>query len=203
MSEQKQRKTDRRTRYTRQVIKDAFLSLKKDTDFNSITVSAICKEAEISRGTFYLHYQNTMDVLDEILDEILPKTRELASHLSLSSSEENSCCLSPFCAFIRENTKYYCIFLDDSLSSYLVEKVLSRYEETTLKQLLQNSFLSPRQLQNLLCFQFNGCFAVTKKNILLDNAKWNEIQSCIDCFIHNGLSSYINKPQKRQLPENS
>ena len=114
---------------------------------------------------------------------ILPKTRELTSHLSLSSPEGNSCCLSPFCIFIRENAEYYCIFLDDSLSAYLVEKVLSRYEETTLKQLLQNSSLSPRQLQNLLCFQFNGCFVVTKRNIRMKEDKWAEIQTCIDCFI--------------------
>ena len=195
MSEQNQKKMDRRTRYTRQVIKDAFLSLKKDTDFNSITVSAICKEAEISRGTFYLHYQNTMDVLDEILDEILPMTRELTGHLSLLSSKESTCCLSPFCTFIRENRKYHCIFLDDSLNAYLVEKVLSRYEETTLKQLLQNSSLSLEQLQNLLCFQFNGCFAVTKKNIRTKEADWMEIQACIDFFIQSGLKNWVN-PEK-------
>ena len=104
MNEKKKRKTDRRTLYTRQVIKDAFLSLKKNTDFNSITVSALCKEAEISRGTFYLHYQNTRDVLDEILEDIMPQTRELTAQLS-TPPEKGACCLAPFCIFKRENTK--------------------------------------------------------------------------------------------------
>ena len=189
MPEKKNRKTDRRTLYTRQVIKDAFLSLKKGRDFNSITVSAICKEAEISRGTFYLHYQNTRDVLDDILDDIMPQTSELTAQLSLSQGDV-SCCLSPFCAFIRENEQYHCIFLDDSLSAYLVEKILSGYKETTLRQLSQNSSLSHRQLEDLLCFQFNGCFAVIKRNICLGTSEWEQIRTCIDRFIKSGFEAH-------------
>ncbi len=190
MSEKKKRKTDRRTLYTRQVIKDAFLSLKKNTDFNSITVSALCREAEISRGTFYLHYQNTRDVLDEILDDILPQTRELTAQIT-SAPGEDPCCLSPFCVFMRENTRYHCIFLDDTLSAYLIQKVLSRYQDTTLRLLAQDSTLSPRQLEDLLWFQFNGCFAVTKKNIRLGQDEWAQTQDCIDRFIQNGLKAHM------------
>ncbi len=53
MSE-KTRKQDRRTRYTRQTIKDTFLELLKQKSFTKITVTEICKNAEINRGTFYL-----------------------------------------------------------------------------------------------------------------------------------------------------
>ena len=52
MSE-KTRKQDRRTRYTRQTIKDTFLELLKQKNFTKITVTEICKNAEINRGTFY------------------------------------------------------------------------------------------------------------------------------------------------------
>ena len=39
--------------------------------FDAITVSALCREAGVHRGTFYLHYRNTMEVLDELLDDAL------------------------------------------------------------------------------------------------------------------------------------
>ena len=52
MSE-KTRKQDRRTRYTRQTIKDTFLELLNQKSFTKITVTEICKNAEINRGTFY------------------------------------------------------------------------------------------------------------------------------------------------------
>ena len=54
MSE-KAKKQDRRTRYTRQTIKDTFLELLKQKSFTKITVTEVCKNAEINRGTFYLH----------------------------------------------------------------------------------------------------------------------------------------------------
>ena len=52
------RKTDRRTVYTKKAIGDAFLRAKRNKDYNTITVADICREAEISRGTFYAHSSN-------------------------------------------------------------------------------------------------------------------------------------------------
>ena len=50
MSE-KTSKQDRRTRYTRQSIKETFLELLKQKNFTKITVTEICKISEINRGT--------------------------------------------------------------------------------------------------------------------------------------------------------
>ena len=51
MSE-KAKKQDRRTRYTRQTIKDTFLELLKQKSFTKITVTEVCKNAEINRGAY-------------------------------------------------------------------------------------------------------------------------------------------------------
>ena len=69
MSE-KAKKQDRRTRYTRQTIKDTFLELLKQKSFTKITVTEICKNAEINRGTFYLHYYDIHDVLSDIFNDM-------------------------------------------------------------------------------------------------------------------------------------
>ena len=69
MSE-KTRKQDRRTRYTRQTIKNTFLELLTQKSFTKITVTEICKNAEINRGTFYLHYYDIYDVLSDILNDM-------------------------------------------------------------------------------------------------------------------------------------
>ena len=58
-------KQDRRTRYTRQSIKETFLELLKQKNFTKITVTEICKISEINRGTFYLHYYDIHDVLED------------------------------------------------------------------------------------------------------------------------------------------
>ncbi len=71
------RKTDRRTLMTKQMIKDALLELLAHTPYEKVTVSALCRQAEITRATFYLHYDNTESVLSELLDDALRLT-ELA-----------------------------------------------------------------------------------------------------------------------------
>ena len=46
-----QRKTDRRTLYTRQVIKDALLELLTENTYDRINVTMLCRQAEISRAS--------------------------------------------------------------------------------------------------------------------------------------------------------
>ena len=50
-------------------MKDALLELLEEQPFEKITVAALCRQAEITRATFYLHFQDINEVLDELLDE--------------------------------------------------------------------------------------------------------------------------------------
>ena len=43
----------------------ALVSLLEQKSFEYITVSEICKKADVNRSTFYLHYENTVDLLNE------------------------------------------------------------------------------------------------------------------------------------------
>ena len=65
------RKTDRRTLYTKAQIKKAYVEALHHKPMDKITVSELCKTSEINRSTFYLHYQDTYAVLEELLNEVL------------------------------------------------------------------------------------------------------------------------------------
>ena len=62
-------KTDARVRYTRKVIRDAFLDILKEKPVSKITVKEICDQAEINRGTFYKHYRDCYDLLHHIEED--------------------------------------------------------------------------------------------------------------------------------------
>ena len=51
LSNAKSRKTDRRTLYTQNAIKDALLEALGEKNFEQITVTDICRRAEITRAT--------------------------------------------------------------------------------------------------------------------------------------------------------
>ena len=53
-------------------LEEALLELKKKP-FEYITVSEICKTAGVNRSTFYLHYENLGDLLDETTRYLINK----------------------------------------------------------------------------------------------------------------------------------
>ena len=60
---------DRRVKRTEKAIRDAVLNLLKEYDFEKITVTAVAREADIDRKTFYLHYSSIEEVLEDIIRE--------------------------------------------------------------------------------------------------------------------------------------
>lgn len=62
--------TDRRVRRTRYAIHSAFRALVARDGFRNITVSALAREANIDRKTFYLHYRGLDDLMAEEIRQI-------------------------------------------------------------------------------------------------------------------------------------
>ena len=61
-----QRKTQTKT-----IIKQVFTKLLLEKGINSLTVSDITRESNINRGTFYLHYVDKYDLLEQLENEII------------------------------------------------------------------------------------------------------------------------------------
>lgn len=66
-------KTDRRIIRTKNEIKQAFFSLLSEKNFEAITVRDITELANINRGTFYLHYVDKYNLLEQYENEIFEK----------------------------------------------------------------------------------------------------------------------------------
>lgn len=62
---------DLRVMKTRQLIRDAFVSLVDEKGFKSITVNDISDQAMINRSTFYLHYTDKFDLLQKLVSEAI------------------------------------------------------------------------------------------------------------------------------------
>ena len=52
---------------------EALITLLEKKDFEYITIKEICYIAGVNRSTFYLHYSNTFDLLQETTSYILDK----------------------------------------------------------------------------------------------------------------------------------
>ncbi|WP_339320901.1 TetR/AcrR family transcriptional regulator [Paenibacillus sp. FSL W8-0194] len=63
--------TDRRVVRTKAVIRDALTALIEEKGFEALTVKDITARANINRGTFYLHYRDKYDLLEQSEQELI------------------------------------------------------------------------------------------------------------------------------------
>ncbi|HHY60917.1 MAG TPA: TetR/AcrR family transcriptional regulator [Clostridia bacterium] len=68
---------DKRVQRTKALIREALVSLIEDKGFDALTVRDIATRAKINRGTFYLHYRDKFDLLDQTLAELIAGVQEI------------------------------------------------------------------------------------------------------------------------------
>ena len=78
---------EEKTRKTKRLIQKSFLQILEGKSFEAITVGDITKKASINRGTFYLHYKDKFDLLDQIEQQLF---EELGNHIDELQAHSSS-----------------------------------------------------------------------------------------------------------------
>ncbi len=194
----KERKTDRRTLYTINVIKDAFLELEAEQPFDKISVKQICERAEISRATFYLHFDNINEVLDEVLDDALLFSEgatgnaidliDIIQSGRIQSIRENESIL-PACQRIADSDRYHDLFMDPGLSEYIIMRILNHEKATVIPALMEKTGLNEETAEMIFRFMLHGSFYVNKSLNWEKNDRWYDFQRTLSAFLDAGLKT--------------
>ena len=149
----------------------ALLSLLEKKPFEYITISEICEKAGVNRSTFYLHYENTADLLKETTAYVL---ENFASYFSIDAESVvaqfascelqdlkfiNEKYLHPYLSFIKDNQRVFSAVLSQpkAFDSIAIFKRLFDY---VFKPILDR-FHYPRDEQNyVMMFYLNGITAI-------------------------------------------
>lgn len=81
-------KGNRRTLYTKGVIKESLLDLLQTKEIHEITVTEICKKADINRGTFYSHYTDAFELLQSMEDDLFDKVLEYINETPIENYKD-------------------------------------------------------------------------------------------------------------------
>lgn len=195
---QKNRKPDRRTIYTINIIKDSFLELIKHEPYNQLNVAKLCREAEITRSTFYLHFDNLTDVLNSVLDDALLFNDEAdsidnfdSSNITIDLLKENESML-PACQRIADSSKYRKLLMDSTLSDYIIGRIVAHEKSRMVPSIQKRTGLSESDAELLFIYSIHGSFAINKRHHFVKNDSWYHELQLLNKFTGAGYNSLKN-----------
>lgn len=98
--------------YTAELMDQALLSLLEKKDLEFITITEITKKAGVNRSTFYLHYDNIYELLEETIENLNKKfigSFDVKTPLQITSKKDAFLLtdeqLIPYLNFVRKNKR--------------------------------------------------------------------------------------------------
>lgn len=107
-----EKKMDRRVKYSLMVIKNSFIKLLKQKPISKITIKEICSDADVNRATFYAHYLDQYDLLQQIEQELIDGINGyLYGHDLNYISEAPVDMLEKILEYVKENAELFDLLL--------------------------------------------------------------------------------------------
>lgn len=152
---------------------EALIYLLEKKDIEYITIKEICKKAGVNRSTFYLHYENVNDLVEETLNYINEKfikyfnenSKDFIDKIKKSSLEELNLIekkyLTPYLTFIKDNKRIF----KASFNNPNGLKTSTRYnhlKKYVLIPILNRFNVEEKEKDYILTFYINGIMAIIK-----------------------------------------
>ena len=126
------KKTDRRIQYTRKILGQTLVELLHTRPIEKISITELCKLADINRATFYQHYRSPYELLFEIQDTFYQSFK--ADMERLVQSENNNSVLLVLVTKIRDNKELCKVLFSELGERSFQNKVLSIVREDLIKK---------------------------------------------------------------------
>lgn len=128
------KKTDRRILRTRRMMRNALLSLMEEKDFSQISAKDVTDRADLNRGTFYLHYSSTEDLLKHICYELLNEMEQTIDDFEPQNPRESlKSIVAHIVSFIQQDPILFRSLLDNLHNEAMVQGIAHMLQEKGLQ----------------------------------------------------------------------
>lgn len=175
---------------------EALITLLEKKGFEYITVKEICDTAGVNRSTFYLHYDNTSDLLKETTRYIIDKhlayyeidKQRISLQFESCKREEllfiTNEYLVPYLTFIKDNQRLFKVAVKQ-FNSLNMGEVYGRMFEHIFSPILNRFHVPQKERSYIMKFYLTGVFAIVME--WLDNNCSDDMESVIkvitDCVM--------------------
>ncbi len=116
--------TDRRVRRTRAQLRRALTTLLAEKDLSGISVKELTDLADVNRGTFYCHYKDIFDMLEQVENELFAEFSAVMDAYSTADLRDG---LRPILAdvfrFVRKNADLCTALLTSRVDSAFFQRL--------------------------------------------------------------------------------
>ena len=120
---------------SKKLIKNSFSELLQKKDFEKITVTEIVNRAGLNRGTFYAHYRNTVDVLEEIEKDVSEQILFFFSSYKDSIIENPTPFLRNITKYLQKDFEFYRRLICAKVGDHFIDKL----KEFFIKIVIENN----------------------------------------------------------------
>ena len=150
---------------------EALITLLEKKDFEYITIKEICDTAGVNRSTFYLHYENTSDLLKETTRYIVDKhlayydmdKQRLSLQFDNCKREEllfiTDKYLKPYLTFIKDNQRLFKVAIKQ-FNSLNMDDVYGNMFEHIFNPILECFHVPQKERAYMMKFYLTGIFAI-------------------------------------------
>lgn len=187
-------RTDSRPLKTKKSIKQALLILLKEKDISCITISELAIAASVSRKTFYLHYRDISEILDEIKNDLLDlfnesvmKERRVGFRVRMLNFINN------IVKRVNADERYYALMASSNYAKIIFDPLEDKLKEELIFALDTETKLEQEKKECLVDFMIGGIINSVLKWAKKPDGISTEAQSNILFeIINNNVACYLN-----------
>lgn len=189
-------KNNQRTRLSKILLKNALMDLLGEKgSVTKISVRELCERADLNRSTFYAHYSEPKELLEEVEAELLDATREHLQKIGAENDIGAHRYLLSFLIYIKENDKPFRTLLIDAGDP----EFRSKFMQQSIIQFVENLNISfPKdQEQYIYSYILNGSTGVIIQWMRSDYSI--DENALVDLLFFINQSALVNLATKKNL----
>lgn len=160
----KEETLDRRVRKTRRLLRECLATLLKEKKIQEITVREIAEMADINRGTFYLHYRDVFDLMDQIEQELMKELEDVMKRHSVPElMTKPSLIFSDLYPLVQKNADIVSILMGENGDLNFVNQLKTIVRDRCLQNWLDLKFPGDSDaLGAYSSFIVSGCIGIVQ-----------------------------------------
>ena len=189
-------KNNQRARLSKILLKNALMDLLSEKgSVTKISVRELCERADLNRSTFYAHYSEPKELLEEVEAELLDATREHLQKIGAENDIGAHRYLLSFLIYIKENDKPFRTLLIDAGDP----EFRSKFMQQSIIQFVENLNISfPKdQEQYIYSYILNGSTGVIIQWMRSDYSI--DENALVDLLFFINQSALVNLATKKNL----